>query len=89
MKRSKGMQLGAMLATMLLVSMVLMPAVSAAVDKNASDLSDPAVVKALVEKLGKEGNNAKKAFAKLSPQEQAAVTEALGSSGINRGYLVL
>ncbi len=72
MKRSKGMPLGAMLAAMLLVSMAVVPAVSAA---GTSNLSDPATVKALFDKLNKAGDNASKIFAKLSPQDQAAVIE--------------
>ncbi len=74
MKKSKGMQLGAMLAAVLMVGIVFVPAVSAA---GTSNLSDPATVKALIDKLSNEGNNASKAFEKLSPQEQAAVVEAL------------
>jgi hypothetical protein len=77
MERRKGMQLGAMLAAMLLVSMAFVPAAMAKKDEGTSKLSDPAVVKALVEKISKEGANADKLFAKLSPQQQATVIEAL------------
>ncbi len=77
MKKSKGMQLGAMLAAMLLVGMAFVPAVSAKADDGKQNLSDPAVVKALVDKLDKEGDKASKSFAKLSPEEQAAVIEYL------------
>ncbi|NJD01359.1 MAG: hypothetical protein FIA99_01880 [Ruminiclostridium sp.] len=76
MNKSKGMQLGAMLVAMLILSMAFVPAVSAKADTEASDLSDPTVIKALIDKLNKEGDNAYKAFEKLSPQEQAAVIKA-------------
>ncbi len=75
--KNKGMQLGALLAALLLVSMAFVPAVSAKTDAGTSNLSDPTAVKALVDKLNKDGENANKSFAKLSPQEQAAVIEYL------------
>ena len=79
MKKNKGMQLGAMLMALLIVGGMFVPSAIAKTDKGNPDLSDPTVVKALVEKLNKAGDKdkANELFAKLSPEEKEAVIEFL------------
>lgn len=77
MKQIKGMQLGAMLAAMLLLSMAFVPAVSAKVANGQQNWSDPTTIKEIIDKLSKAGDKAGKLFASLPPEAQAAVLENL------------